>query len=69
MPRGTPRPIVNTLFKTVVKVVHDPWVGERYAKASAQQITSASPAEFAAFMKQQNAFWGKVIKDLGIETQ
>jgi tripartite-type tricarboxylate transporter receptor subunit TctC len=50
-------------------VVHDPWVGERYAKASAQQITSASPAEFAAFMKEQNAFWGKLIKDLGIETQ
>jgi tripartite-type tricarboxylate transporter receptor subunit TctC len=69
VPLGTPRPIVDTLFKTVVKVVHDPWVGERYAKASAQQITSASPAEFAAFMKEQNAFWGKLIKDLGIETQ
>jgi len=69
VPLGTPRPIVNTLFNTVVKVVHDPWISERYAKASAQQITSASPAEFAAFMKQQNAFWGKVIKDLGIETQ
>ena len=69
VPLGTPRPIVDTLFKTVVKVVHDPWIGERYAKASAQQITSASPAEFAVFMKKQNAFWGKVIKDLGIETQ
>jgi tripartite-type tricarboxylate transporter receptor subunit TctC len=69
LPRGTPRPIVNVYFKTFTKVVHDPWVGERYAKASAQQITSDSPEEFAVFMKEQNAFWGKIIKDLGIETQ
>ena len=69
LPTGTPRPVVDTLFKTFTKVVHDPWVGERYAKASAVQITNDSPKDFAAFMKAQNAFWGKVIKDLGIETQ
>lgn len=69
VPVGTPRPIVDRLFKVVTQVVHDPWVGERYAKASAQQITSSSPAEFMAFMKEQNAFWGRIIKDLGIKTQ
>ena len=69
VPKGTPRPVVNKLFSVFVKVVHDPWIGERYAKASAQQITSSSPEEFAGFMKDQNAFWGKVIKDLGIQTQ
>jgi len=69
VPKGTPRPVVDKLFAVFVKVVHDPWIGERYAKASAQQITSSSPEEFAGFMKVQNAFWGKVIKDLGIETQ
>ncbi len=69
VPKGTPRPIVDRLFKVFTKVVHDPWIGERYAKASAQQITSDSPEEFAVFMAKQNAFWGKIIKDLGIETQ
>jgi tripartite-type tricarboxylate transporter receptor subunit TctC len=69
LPVGTPKPIADRMFKTFVKVVHDPWVGERYAKASAQQITSDSPQDFAKFMKTQIAFWGKVIKDLGIETQ
>jgi tripartite-type tricarboxylate transporter receptor subunit TctC len=69
LPKGTAKPIVDKLYKTVVKVVHDPWVGERYAKASAQQITSSSPREFAAFLKAQNEFWGRVIKDIGIETQ
>lgn len=69
VPKGTPRPVVDKLFTTFVKVVNDPWVAERYAKVSAQQITSKSPAEFGQFMKEQNAFWGKIIKDLGIPTQ
>ena len=69
VPKGTPKPVVDKLFHVVKKVVHDPWVGERYEKVSAQQITSDSLAEFAAFMKEQNAFWAKVIKDVGIETQ
>ena len=69
LPKAAPKAIVDKLFQTMVKVVHDPWVGERYAKASAQQITNASPQEFSAFMGEQIAFWGKIIKDLGIETQ
>ena len=69
LPKGTPKPIADKLYKVVVKVVHDPWVGERYAKASAQQVTSSSPREFAAFLKAQNEFWARVIKDVGIETQ
>jgi tripartite-type tricarboxylate transporter receptor subunit TctC len=69
VPTGTPKPVVDKLFKVFVKVVHDPWVGERYAKASAQQLTSDSPQDCAAFLKVQNAFWGKIIKDIGIKTQ
>jgi tripartite-type tricarboxylate transporter receptor subunit TctC len=69
VPKGTPQPIVDKLFKVFTQVVHDPWVGERYDKVSAHQITSDSPQEFAAFMRDQVAFWGKVIKDIGIKTQ
>jgi hypothetical protein len=36
---------------------------------SAQQVTSDSPAEFAKFMRNQVAFWGKVTKDLGIKVE
>ena len=69
VPKGTPRAVVDKLYAVVTKVVHDPWTTERYAKASAQQVTSDSPLEFSAFMREQNAFWAKIIKDLGIETQ
>ena len=69
LPKGAPKSVVEKLFQVIVKVVHDPWIAEQYARASAQQITSNSPQEFAVFMQEQNAFWGKIIKDIGIKTQ
>ncbi|MGZ5147970.1 MAG: Bug family tripartite tricarboxylate transporter substrate binding protein, partial [Burkholderiales bacterium] len=69
VPTGTPKAIMDKLYKVTVKVVHDPWTAEQYNKASAQQITSDSPAEFAKFMREQVAFWGKVTKDLGIKVE
>lgn len=69
VPKGTPKPVIDKLFKVVRQVVHDPWVGARYEKVSAQQITSDSLEDFAAFMREQNAFWAGVIKDIGIKTQ
>ena len=69
VPKGTPKPIIGKLVDVVKKVVHDPWVGARYEKVSAQQITSDSLEDFASFMQEQNAFWAKIIKDVGIKTQ
>lgn len=69
VPKGTPKPVIDKLFDVVKKVVHDPWIGARYEKVSAQQITSDSLEDFAAFMKEQNAFWANIIKDIGIKTQ
>jgi hypothetical protein len=36
---------------------------------SAQQLTSDSPADFAKFMREQVAFWGKITKDLNIKVE
>jgi tripartite-type tricarboxylate transporter receptor subunit TctC len=69
VPRGTPKAIINRLYQAAVKVVHDPWTGQQYAKVSAQQITSDSLADFAKFMREQDAFWGKITKDLDIKVQ
>jgi tripartite-type tricarboxylate transporter receptor subunit TctC len=69
VPKGTPKAIVDKLYNITVKVVNDPGTGQLYNKVSAQQITSDSPAEFAKFMRQQDAFWGKVTKDLDIKVE
>jgi tripartite-type tricarboxylate transporter receptor subunit TctC len=31
----------------------------------AEIVTSRSPEDFAGFMKTQNAFWAKIVKDVG----
>lgn len=69
VPRGTPKAIIDRLYKVAVKVVHDPWTGQQYSKASAQQVTSDSLADFAKFMREQDAFWGKITKDLDIKVE
>jgi tripartite-type tricarboxylate transporter receptor subunit TctC len=69
VPKGTPQAIIDRLYNVVVKVVHDPWTAQHYSKASAQQITSDSPADFAKFMREQVAFWGKIIRDLDIKVE
>jgi tripartite-type tricarboxylate transporter receptor subunit TctC len=69
VPKGTPKAIMDRLYKVAVKVVHDPQIGQQYEKVSAQQITSDSPADFAKFMREQDAFWGKLIKKLDIKVE
>ena len=65
VPAGTPRPIVNKLYATVIKVMADSEVIERYGLGGALVVTSKSPEEFAAFLKNQTAFWAKIVKDVG----
>ena len=69
VPRGTPKAIIDRLYKVTVKVVHDPWTGQQYDKASAQQVTSDTLADFAKFMREQDAFWGKITKALDIKVE
>ena len=65
VPAKTPAEIVNRIHSEVVKVVNAP---ELKAKLASQgiMIETNSPAEFARYIKEDNARWGKVIKEAGI---
>ncbi len=65
VPASTPQPIVKRLYAGVMKVMGDPEVIERYGAGGAVVVTSKSPEDFAAFMKVQNEFWAKLVKQLG----
>jgi len=65
VPAGTPRPVVNKLYATVIKVMADPEVIERYRLGGALVVTSKSPEDFATFMKVQTGFWAKLVTQLG----
>ena len=67
VPAGTPRPIVDTLFANLVKALDDPALKNRFIEEGITPAPSASPDEFAAFVRAQAAKWAKLIKDNDIK--
>jgi tripartite-type tricarboxylate transporter receptor subunit TctC len=67
-PRGVPADVVQRINAAVSDVVNDPAVKKRLVDEGAE-IRLMSPADFGAFMRQENARWVKVVKDAGIQPQ
>ncbi|MBI3056330.1 MAG: tripartite tricarboxylate transporter substrate binding protein [Betaproteobacteria bacterium] len=69
VPKGTPQPVVNKLYKVGVGMMKDPLVIKRLGDSGITIATSKSPSDFVAFVKSETERFGKVIKDSKIETQ
>jgi len=69
VPKGTPQPVVNKLFKVGVQMMKDPQVIKRLGDSGISIVTSKSSSDFVAFVKSETERFGKVIKDSKIETQ
>jgi len=69
VPKGTPQPVVNKLFKVGVQMMKDPLVIKRLGDSGISIVTSKSPSDFVAFVKSETERFGKVIRDSKIETQ
>jgi tripartite-type tricarboxylate transporter receptor subunit TctC len=67
-PKGMPADVVQKINAAVSEVVNDPVVRKRLVDEGAE-IRLMTPAEFGAFMRQENARWVKVVKDAGITPQ
>jgi tripartite-type tricarboxylate transporter receptor subunit TctC len=61
LPAGTPEPVAAKLQKALQDVLKEDEVQQRLADMGAQPIGS-SPAEFAAFLKKEDAKWGEVVR-------
>lgn len=68
-PTGTPRDIVNKLHKAVVATVHDPATAKIFSDGGADATASASPEEFAAFIRGEVKKWAKLVKEAGIQPE
>ena len=66
VPKGSPRDVVNTLFKVTIKVMEDANVRKRLADGGVETVISKSPEEFGAFVRAENERWAKVIKEAGV---
>ena len=69
VPRGTPQPVVNKLFKVSHAMMQDPAVVKRLTDNGITIVTSKSPADFVNFVKAETDRFGKVIKDNNIPTE
>ncbi len=65
VPKGTPKPVVGRLYQVMADTMADAEVGKRMAAGGAEIITSKSPEEFAVFLREQTAFWQKIVKSVG----
>jgi len=64
-PAGTPAPVIQKLNGELVRILKLPDVRERMTGLGAD-IVAGSPAEFAAYLQDEIAKWGKVAKQAGV---
>jgi len=69
LPKGTPKPVVDKLYRVSVDMMKDPQVVKRMGEAGIEIVTSKTPAEFTAFVKAETERFGKAIKDGNIPTE
>lgn len=68
-PAGTPRAIVELLHRTTVAVLEQPDVHTRFLAMGVVPKSSATPDEFSALIKEDDARWPKILKDAGIKAE
>jgi|LNFM01.2.fsa_nt_gb tripartite-type tricarboxylate transporter receptor subunit TctC len=69
VPKGTPAPIVEKLYKITVASMKDPAVMKKLGDGGATVITSKNSADFRAFVKSETDRFGKAIRDNKIQTE
>src|SRR5229473_7121996 len=60
-PAGTPRPIVARLNAALVKILSSPDMKDKL-NAMGTDPVSSTPEEFAAYLRQETAKWGDVVR-------
>ena len=68
-PAGTPKPIVDLLYREVVEALKKPDVIERLATQGGNELVGNSPQEFAQVIKDDLAKYAKLVKAAGIQPQ
>jgi tripartite-type tricarboxylate transporter receptor subunit TctC len=65
-PAGTLAPVITRLNAELAKILAAPELRDTFAKQGAD-AAGGSPDEFAAFMREEQARWGVVVREAGIK--
>jgi len=68
-PAGTPKPVVDLLYREVARALKMPDVIERLATQGGNELVGNTPEEFAQVIKSDLAKYAKLIKAAGIQPQ
>ena len=66
LPAKVPQDVVTKIHGEVVKILGSPDLKAKLGPQGIELVTS-SPADFARFIREDNAKWGKIIKEAGIK--
>jgi tripartite-type tricarboxylate transporter receptor subunit TctC len=66
VPAKTPPEVVTRIHTEVVKILNSPDLKAKLGPQGIELVTN-SPADFARFIREDNARWGKLIKEAGIK--
>ncbi len=63
VPAATPKPVIDKLYASVVKVLSQPEMKDMLAKQMMTVTLSASPEEFNALVQKETGEWAKVVHE------
>lgn len=66
-PAGTPKPVIDTLNKSIVGLLRDPDIRDRIAQTGQEPTDVEDPEQFAAFIRNDVDRWNRVIDQAGIK--
>lgn len=65
-PRDTPQPIIDKLHREVIAALKSDSI-QRIAAERGWQLDGNSPSEFRAMLNREIDFWGRIVREAGIE--
>ena len=68
-PAGTPKPVVDLLYREVAKALKMPDVIERLATQGGNELVGNTPRDFAEVIKSDLAKYAKLVKAAKIQVQ
>jgi tripartite-type tricarboxylate transporter receptor subunit TctC len=68
VPAGTPRPIVTRLANELLAVLARPEVRQKLATLG-YDIDPMGPEPFGRYVREQLAYWGKLVRDAGLQPE
>jgi tripartite-type tricarboxylate transporter receptor subunit TctC len=68
-PAGTPKTVIDRLHAAVTKALADPAVKRRYEELAMTPAPSASPQDYAKFVREEGERWHKVVEEAHIAAQ